>query len=347
MDKVIKSVLFVCLFVLGIVGLQSVFGVSNIYSEHAEMMMNGYYETEESTVDAVVIGNSHVYRYWQGAFGWRNNGIAVLGLSTSDMSGGVIKNVAIEAMKNQNPKLIIVEVSAFADPKIYEDSIPKVYLLLNNMKYSPNYYSLASNFCETSDIEGEDRFQYYLPIVQFHSRWDDLKERDFVQTDESYLNSCYQEDFMTTTIDYMEHTYTSECSYIYEGLEAALRDYLEWCGKQKDIEFLFFASPTLRDSNRASQINTVGKIVEEYGYTFVDFNDEEWYDGFGFVEDMDFQDINHTNLNGSYKFCKVFSQYLADNYGLEDHRGQAEYEEWQKKSDTYFDIVGEYLTDEY
>jgi hypothetical protein len=52
-------------------------------------------------------------------------------------------------------------------------------------------------------------------------------------------------------------------------------------------------------------------------------------------------DKGHTNVNGSYKFTKVFSAYLAEQYGLTDHRGERAYASWDEKAAQYMDLIQE------
>ena len=335
-----KTVLFVAIGCVILYLVSRLFGVSNEYSEHAEMIVNGYYEQEENSIDALFIGNSHVYRYWQPAFAWEQHGLASMEWSTSDLPYGAMKNVVIEALKTQSPKVLVLDASVFANGK--DGPSNKIYLLLDNMKYSANYFDMIRNFCEFSDVEGMEKLQYYFPMIQFHSRWTELTELDFRQTMPSYLNSCYQENFLAKTIQPVEHIVTDKRVAIAPRSEDALRDLLGWCQKQ-DVEILFYIAPMLRKEKQTARFNYIGDIIKEYGQEFVNFNDGDLYGMFGFVESEDFQDRNHTNIKGSYKFTNVFGEYLKERYGLSDRSGGAPYADWDAQASAYYAIVGPYL----
>ena len=320
-------------------GIRGIFGVSNEYSEHAEMMIEGYYEEQENTLDAVFIGNSHIYRYWQSAFAWEEYGIASSALSVSAMPGSTMKNVAIEALKTQKPKVLVLDATAFARK---DNAEKKVYLLLDNMKFSFNYIDMVENYCESAGVTGMDKLQYYIPIIQFHSRWKELGKADFVRTYPSYLNSCYMESFLTSTIKEREHRATEVRTEIGTNNEADLRDLLEWCTEQ-EVKVLFLAVPMLRSEEKLGMINRVEDIVKEYGVDFIDYNEVELYESFDFQVTQDFQDTNHTNINGSYKFTKVFGKYLEEQYGLMDHRGETLYASWDEKAREYEELIQEYF----
>ncbi len=320
-------------------GIQEVFGVSNEYSEHAEMMIKGYYEEQEDTLDAVFIGNSHIYRYWQSAFAWDEYGIASSALSVSAMPASTVKNIAVEALKTQDPKVLVLDATAFARK---DNADKKVYLLLDNMKFSFNYIDMVENYCDSAGVSGMDKLQYYIPIIQFHSRWKELGKADFVRSYPSYLNSCYMDKFLTATIKDRKHVATEKRTEIGAKNEEDLRDLLEWCTKQ-ETKVLFVAVPMLRSEEKLGMINRVEDIVKEYGVDFIDYNEVELYESFDFQVTQDFQDTNHTNINGSYKFTKVVGKYLKEQYGLRDRRGETAYASWDGKAKEYEALIQEYF----
>ena len=335
-----KIIVFLLIGILIVNSATSFMGISNEYSEHAEMVLNGYYDLDQDSSDVVFVGNSHVYRYWQCAFAWKEYGLSSAALATSDMPYCVVKNMVIEALKTQSPKVVVIDATAFANKE--QEVKNKIYLLLNNMHHSANYYDMIANFCYYSDIEGLDQLQYYFPLVQFHERWKELSIQDFVQTQPSYLNSCYQEKFLTSTIQGKNHNYTEEKSPIAEGCEDALRDFLEWC-QEADCKVLFYGAPVLKSKDYLECINYVLDIAQEYGADTIDFNDEGLFESFGFVLDKDFQDTNHTNIVGSYKFTRGFALWLMEEYGLTSHSGEAGYEEWDEQAEEYYNLVIPYM----
>ncbi len=319
--------------------VQHVFGISNKYSEHSEMMFEGYYDKEADSIDAIFIGNSHIYRYWQNAFAWKEYGMSAMSLSVSDMPASAVKNMAIEAMKNQKPKVLVLDATAFAN----EDSANnKIYLILNNMKFSMNKIDTIRDYCESNDITGEDQLQYYFPMIQFHSRWKEINKKDFIQMYPSYLNSCYLKDFLSKTIEETEHIDTDLRTPIGKQSKEALLNLLDWCKKQ-DVKIRFLAVPVLRSEDKMGMINTVGDIVKEHGFEFVNYNEQAMFDSFDFDITVDFQDINHTNINGSYKFTKVYGKALMEEYGLTDHRNEEKYSEWNEEADAYYDEIKDYF----
>lgn len=339
--KLLACILFILAGLLLFCGIHRFFGPSNYFSEHAEMMMSGYYEQPEDTLDVVLVGNSHVYKFWQGAYGWLQNGIASLAFSTSDMPESVYRNMAEEALKTQSPKVLVLDATAFARDAVEENN--RIYLILDNMKFSGNYMDTVDSYCSYLGISGLDRLSYYLPFVQFHSRWSELNKNDFIQTQTSYLNSCYLPDFLSKRVAKgTKHVYTRERRPVAAKTEDVLRDLLDWC-LQQETEILFMAAPLLTDEEDQARINYVGDIIAEYGLPFLNFNTEEWFPKFDFKIRRDYQDLSHNNVNGAWKFTNVFGQYLMDTYDLTDHRGEDVYADWDEKADRYMEKIGNYF----
>ena len=256
------------------------------------------------------------------------------------MPSSAVRNVAAEALRTQSPDVMVFDITPFAAADREENN--SIYRLLDNMKLSLNYLDMAEGYCEYAGVEGLEEMEYYIPLLRFHSRWKELQKADFVQTRQSYLNSNYASKFLKRKLGKdAAHSATDVRAEIGQKNEAALRELLEWCGGQ-EMEVLFYAAPVLREDN-LERMNRAGDIVEEYGFPFLNFNDEALYAKLGFDEGQDYGDKNHTNLNGSYKFTKALGNYLKETYGLADHRGEEAYASWDEKAEAYGALVGKYL----
>ena len=75
---------------------------------------------------------------------------------------------------------------------------------------------------------------------------------------------------------------------------------------------------------------------------FFNFNDEKLYELFDFEEIEDFENINHTNINGSFKFTKVYGGYLMKKFQLENHQGKDSYKSWDTQAEDYYKLIRSY-----
>ena len=103
---------------------------------------------------------------------------------------------------------------------------------------------------------------------------------------------------------------------------------------------MFVASPILSDSELIERINTAGDMVESYSFTFVNFSSPDRFKTFGFDVSTDFQkDHKHTNIFGSQKYTIWFADYLKETYNLKDHRGDDDYESWDRATKKYYKLL--------
>lgn len=78
--------------------------------------------------------------------------------------------------------------------------------------------------------------------------------------------------------------------------------------------------------------NTVGSIAEEYGIRYVNLIRLDSV--VDYAADC-YDQRGHLNPSGGLKVTDFIGAYLAEHYGLEDHRGDADYAGWQKDDRDY------------
>lgn len=78
--------------------------------------------------------------------------------------------------------------------------------------------------------------------------------------------------------------------------------------------------------------NTVGSIAEEYGIRYVNLIRLDSV--VDYAADC-YDQRGHLNPSGGLKVTDFIGAYLAEHYGLSDHRGDAEYANWQEDERNY------------
>ena len=87
------------------------------------------------------------------------------------------------------------------------------------------------------------------------------------------------------------------------------------------------------------KFNTAMDMVKERGYTVINFNTPEMYEELDIDWDHDFYNSKHVNYIGAEKYTSWLSEYIKENYDLEDHRGDSRYESWETAYEAYCDYV--------
>ncbi|MCR5502333.1 MAG: D-alanyl-lipoteichoic acid biosynthesis protein DltD [Lachnospiraceae bacterium] len=308
------------------------------------MMVKGYYELPENSADVVFVGSSGVYRFWQPAFGFKEEGIASTAFATSTLPGFCVREVTEEVLKTQSPKVLVVSPTMFL--KVDDLLENRIYFLSMNMRPSKTRFHMLGSFCDYLGTPYADRLRFYLPFLQFHSVWNEFFEGSFRRTIEPLLNSCYQGRFLEGQATGISHSATPDWELpVDERLERALRDYLDYC-RGLDTEVIFYEPPIWESEGRAANSAYIKKIIQEYGFEVIDFGSEENYRLLKLDEDSDIMDGTHTNVRGSYKFSKVFAKMLKDRYDLPDRREDPTYQDWVVKAEQYYEITEPYMQEE-
>ena len=211
------------------------------------------------------------------------------------------------------------------------------------MKCSRNKYKMIEDYSYYLQIDKGKQFPYYFPFLQFHSRCFELNKGDFVQTQVSYLNSCYQDNWLNSKAEGLEHSTTDEILEVPKECETAFRDFLEYC-RSLDTEVLFVAAPDWNGGEKLAHANYLLSIVEENGFDFINYNEDVLYQTIGIDESIDLQDSSHFNVNGSFKFTKAMSDYLITKYHLSDKRNDPQYVYYSERAKEYYELIGDYIS---
>ena len=122
-----------------------------------------------------------------------------------------------------------------------------------------------------------------------------------------------------------------------ETQEKGLRDLLSYCRDENLTNVVFVRFPhivTEKTLDRFERGNTVGDIVAEYGFDYLNF--ERDFAKTGLDEKRDFYNLDHLNIYGQQKFTAFLTDYLKEHYALTPHElTQAQKEEWEICADYY------------
>ena len=124
-----------------------------------------------------------------------------------------------------------------------------------------------------------------------------------------------------------------------EEAEQVLRDFLDYC-REKDVPVLFTCFPhqiTIEDDEvyrDFKRTNTIGKIIGEYGFPFL--NMETLSDEIGIDPERDYYNRTHLNLYGQKKLTEYLARYIREELGLVPREQDAEQTRaWEESSDYY------------
>ncbi|MGN0366669.1 MAG: hypothetical protein ACI4E5_12125 [Suilimivivens sp.] len=176
--------------------------------------------------------------------------------------------------------------------------------------------------------------QYIVPLYQFHERWKELEEKDFLGTNYSYIAdydgtriAAFSKGGGISRLYSIPQDVTLRNEQFHFELGSLGVEYFnkiyQLC-EEEGIQLILYNVPMI-DFN-TNLHNQIQELANEYGLEYLDLCMLE--NEVGIDYDTDAVDTHHLNLWGSYKTSVYFGQYLQEKYAFEDKRGNTEYADW-------------------
>ncbi len=339
--NLLRAIGFLIVFVIVFNFVQMHFGVSDPRSYEAEV---GYLKEKPGSLDAVYIGGSAVFEFYQSLFGWSEYGIAVWTYANYSAPVLAMKHYLIEAHKTQPNALFIINMNAFRGWSATTNSA-WIHHSVDYLPASLNKYQMIKNLTDHMDTEAtlEEKLQYYLPIIRFHSRWNELQPWVFDAAETDYKSSRYSDKLLKQVTDLSKSYIKSDQRLDPPAdVQAAFTDLLDYCDEQK-LNVLFVTCPQSTTKKAVEHMNSLTDMAVARGYPCLDLlNNVELL---GLDMKMEFYNETHTNIHGSLKFSHYLGKYLIDHYGFEDKRGTSGWEDWDKAAEEYNNKIAFYALD--
>lgn len=316
--RIVKIASLIFTFSLIMIMLAYFFKCNNIYNT---LRIKGFYLEEKNSLDVVFIGASETYTAFAPGLAWKENGFTSYLYSVSGCPISMVKSQIVEVKKTQKPKVIVVEINgAVPESGLYQTRDKGIRSYLDNIPWSENKMRTIREV-----IPESEQASYYLPFLKYHSNWKNIskcieQQRCFKEMKEQ--GSSELKGLQTNTVykrakNLVDITGDTSALPLSEEAEYYLRDLLEYCKKEKLDNILFIRMPHRVSEERYGDFqrsNTAGRIIEEYGFPFVNFEYEK--EEIGLDVRKDFYNDDHMNIYGCRKFTSYMGKYLTEHYDL-------------------------------
>lgn len=287
---------------------------------------------EEQDLDVICIGGSSLLTYWQAVRAWNDYGFTSCSYATNNLPIEAPEYLMGYGLEYHQPELWVIEMRSFMFYKneIVEGGLRNSADAMNVT--SPIRYKYIYTYLKNRPWpEDIDILSYYLDIIYYHENyWNLHNENSWKNLFNTYYDHVYQNEGWEwrdnwCNVEKPEGFDTDKEAILDTYVEQTLKSLLEYC-KQNNQNVLFVATPFETNKEYKMMCNTYKRMIESYGYEFIDGN--MFYDEMGIDFSMDFSDPSHVNLFGAEKFTRFLSEYIVTHYDLPDHRGDAEYNVW-------------------
>lgn len=335
----IKALVFLLLLLSLVLSLQGIFYGGDISNNY--LSVSSFHDEPRDTLDAVYIGGSNVYYFWQPSLAWQEYGMAVYSLSTASMPARAFRYVIEEARKTQPDALFIVSLNSLKTDMVNQIGL---HSTVDCMPMSGTKIRMVRELAPEAGLTGLEQLECYFPGLRFHASWPELDSSQFT-------HRTYHMKGTATHLGYLRRSGINEARFfatearlpLDETQSAILTALLDYCASEQ-IRVLFTLCPqAFENESDYAELNTAVDTVRERGFEVLDLR--------GAVDDMDldlrrdYLDLRHTNVHGALKYTHYLGAWLRERYGFADKRGDPAYASWDAAAEEYEQIIAPYALD--
>lgn len=328
--KVVSAVL-VLLFVWGSLWLLQRLLVPKYASSVVEGNLIAEYYQEEMDHDVLFIGDCEVYENFVPAVLWEEYGINSYIRGSAQQLIWQSYYLLEDALRYEKPDVVIFNVLALQ----YNEPQKEAYnrMSIEGMKWS----SSKVGAIRSSMMEEENFLDYVFPILRYHSRITELKWEDvqylFSRPKVSYNGYYMRVD--TKPAGTLPEPKKLANYQFGENAYNYLDKITDLCS-QNDIELILIKAPSLYPHWYEQWEVQMEDYAAQHGLKYINFLELQEECGLDFETDT-YDAGLHLNLWGAVKITDYLGQYLTEECGLEDRRGEEHLSEvWEEKLTEYY-----------
>lgn len=329
---IVRIIIFFTIFFFGLVILSRIFTpkwsnnikVNNKKIEQGQIYtIKGFYELDKNSIDVLFLGDSSIYKGISPMEIYEETGITSYNYSISSARIYMLYYIFKDSLKYQKPKLVVMDtLTLFYKNKEKEPERRKSF---DYMHFSKEKYEMINSYVFENDFE--DKLSYIFPIFRYHSRWNDLNQKDITSLMKKYdsINKGFvMSNKMKANLDgwdYMEpnNRKVEMQSYVEEYFEK----FVKLC-EEENIELVLLGIPDKRAWNYESN-EKMKELALKYNKKYLDMNNSDY--NLNWNTDTGDGGV-HLNILGAEKLTKEFTKFLKENYNFEDKRNNKEYSKW-------------------
>lgn len=288
-----------------------------------------YYE-EVKDFDVIFIGDCEVYENFSPVKLWEDYGINSYIRGSAEQYIWQSYYLLEDTLRYEMPEVVIFNVQSLQFDKSQSEAYNR--MSLEGMKWSPSKVKAIM----ASMKPGEKFLDYVFPILRYHTRWSELSGTDVQYMFESRKVS-HNGYYMRVDVKPAENVPEGRILGDYSFGENAWKylDMMTELCKEKGITLILIKAPSLYPYWYDEWEVQIEDYAEKNDLTYINFL--ELTDEIGIDYSTDTYDAGlHMNLSGAEKLSTYLGQFLTDEVGLKDRRGEEELQNiWEEKIAAY------------
>lgn len=329
-----------------------------------------FYEEDKDSLDYLILGVSHSYYSVNPLQIYADTGLKGYNLGSPNQSLSISYYWLAEACKYQTPSVVFLDIASLLYPQEHLFDSGNVAKALLYMKPSFNKLEAVIN----SRVPGQTIAELLVPMIQFHSRWEELGIADWNKPADGYylkganlrfesqlytdkaINRYWGENYQLVEEDI---EYSNSAMEVEKANIKYFEALLELC-QDKGIRLIPIKFPTMAwDSSRSAAVRS---FLNHYNLELIDLTNSNVFDNINWEKDTP-DTGNHTNYYGATKTSFWLSEFLTKKLNIRNEKSTdykwdndlKNYEIWEQtqlatdlqKSVRYLQGLSEYQDDFY
>ena len=338
----VKAVAFLLIFCALFLAAQEVIRYKDERRQDMCYRYDSYLNEPEGSIDILFIGSSPVYAGIAPPVIWKETGITSINFGSTAATAFAGYYQLRFALENNKPSLVVLDFCGLFQDRRADDEVYEPYYRIN-VDAIPDR-KLKNEMIQqiVNDNENQDLLTYLFPLLQYHSRWNELEEEDFVDTKAAKFKSYKKGAYFRTAISEKEFSYDPEM-YEQEFDEEPISEYswgyyqktLDLCA-ENNIPVAAVSYPKGTYKHLIREYKTLERVCAENGLNYYNMSAPAMWEICGLDTETDFYDSGHLNSSGAVKLSKVLAEMLQRDYCLPDHRGDTAYNSWNEDWDAFY-----------
>ncbi|MCM1261267.1 MAG: DUF1574 domain-containing protein [Butyrivibrio sp.] len=288
-----------------------------------------YYE-EVKDFDVIFIGDCEVYENFSPVKLWEDYGINSYIRGSAEQYIWQSYYLLEDTLRYETPEVVVFNVQSLQFDKSQSEAYNR--MSLEGMKWSPSKVKAIM-----ASMKPDEQFlDYVFPILRYHTRWSELSKTD-VQYMFNSRKVSHNGYYMRVDVKPAENVPEGRILGDYSFGENAWKylDMMTKLCKEKGITLILIKAPSLYPYWYDEWEVQVEDYAAENDLTYINFL--ELIDEIGIDYSTDTYDAGlHMNLSGAEKLSTYLGQFLVDEVGLEDRRGEEGLQKiWEEKIAAY------------
>lgn len=303
-----------------------------------------FFSMPRDTVDVLMLGTSHVYCSYVPKQMFDDAGISCASLATSSQSFQNSYWLLKEALKYQKPKVVIMDIhpiSSYADEenrdfRLHFTSGISVMpdLSINKLLAFIDIRNVGYGWSENMTIyDAYGILEYRNEYERGSGSAEEIVNLFFDPVSEYKTFGCYPTDTVYPMEEISPYVEGKEEINIYDTVGFKYLNMIYELLQKNDIELLLTRAPYNAQCESKSAYDQAFSWAEGHNIPIIDYF--ELMDETGINVATDFRDNDHLNYVGAQKATTYLTDYLVENYDLDDHRGNKRYLIWENREFDY------------